>query len=194
MITSSSELVPKSQLAEFCESRGLDLGVATQAGLRIEDEGNYEGWLAIPYPHLTGIWGTRYRRLDDGMPKYMDMPGAELHLYNPAGLGPHSDEVWFTEGELDTLILLQYGVPAIGLSGATKYAHPLFQQAWSLLFAKARIVIATDNDGAGNKAAQDIASVYPHAGRFEMPDGYDINDWHLEDPDALASAIEAVRS
>lgn len=180
-------------LVSFCEERGLDLGIAGQAGLYVEESGDYAGWLAIPYPHLTGRWGVRYRRLaHTGGPKYMDVAGADLHLYNPQHLGPQSREVWFTEGEIDALILWQYGVPAIGMSGSTKYGHELFQEAWSLLFKKARVVIAVDNDDAGAKAAADIEKAFRHAERLSLPDGFDINDFHLKDPSGLAREIRSM--
>lgn len=182
-----------SNMETFLANRGIQHEVAEKAGLYVEEAGDYRGWLAIPYPHLTGTWGVRYRRLvGEANPKYMDLPGAEMHLYNPQGLGPQSREVWFTEGELDALILWQYGVPAIGMSGASKYGTPIFQEAWALLFRRAKVVIAVDNDDAGHKAAADLAKAFPQAIRFDMPDGWDINDFHLKDPDGLRRAINAI--
>lgn len=191
---SSSEVVPRNELAAFCDERGLSLDIAGQAGLYIEHDGDFSGWLAIPYPHVTGTWGVRYRRLTNtGGPKYMDLPGAELHMYNPQLLGPQSREVWFTEGEIDALILWQYGVPAIGMSGSSKYGNALFQEAWSLLFRKANVVIAVDNDEAGHKAANDIHRAFPSASHFELPQGMDVNDWHLKEPEEMGRLIDAVR-
>lgn len=193
-VPSSSEVID-DRLASFCDSRGMDEWVAKAAGLYVKDEGDYKGWLAIPYPHLTGTWGERYRRLVEGRgPKYMDVQGAELHLYNPQHLGPQSREVWFTEGEIDALILWQYGVPAIGMSGSSKYGHELFQEAWKLLFNRATVVIAVDNDEAGHKAANDIERAFRRVKRFDMPEGMDINDYHLKEGDTMRRQIDALRS
>ncbi len=44
---------------------------------------NYQGWLSIPYLTAMGhCVGFKFRRLDDGKPKYGSPTGQKAHLYN----------------------------------------------------------------------------------------------------------------
>lgn len=194
-LTSTKEAIPfSSELLRFLEERGISEEIASRAGLYYETEGKFAGWIGIPYPNLKDKWKVRYRRIGDGTPKYMDEPGAAPHLYNPQGLGPQTRTVWFTEGELDALILWQYGVPAIGVPGATVFGIPEFKLAWSLLWEKSNLVAAIDNDEAGNRAAHALIDVYgDRVRRLVLPEGMDVNDYHLKDPDGLRELIESVR-
>jgi DNA primase len=191
---STSEAIPSSsELLTFLDERGISYEIAGKAGLYVEEEGKYAGWLAIPYPNVKGIWKVRYRRLDEGKPKYMDEAGAEPHLYNPQKLGPQTRTVWFTEGELDALILWQYGVHAIGVPGSSIFGIPEFRLAWSLLWDKSKLVAAIDNDEAGNRAAHALVEVYgDRVQRIMLPEGLDVNDMHLKDPSGLKELIDSV--
>ena len=43
----------------------------------------YEGWISIPYITASGSCvGFKFRRLDDGKPKYGSPTGQKAHLYN----------------------------------------------------------------------------------------------------------------
>lgn len=181
---------PDDDMEEFCRERGLERWVGIEAGLHYVDGGEYDGMLAIPYQKRNGgDWQCRYKTGHD-KPKYLDEPGASLHLYNPQHLGPHTDQVWFTEGEVDALILWQYDVPALGISGNTKYGTVEFQQSFKLLFDKAEIISAVDNDDAGDIAHQDLVKAFgPKVKRFKMPEGMDVNDWHLADSEGLRKEI-----
>ena len=201
--SSSIDLVPDvvnplgdPPLVNFCIERGLVLEIAAKAGLHYPQEGEYAGMLAIPYQKRHGgVWTTRYKTGHD-KPKYLSEAGAPFHLYNPQHLGPPDDQIWFCEGELDTLILWQYGVPAVGLGGSTMYQHPMFAQAFSLLFNRAEIIVATDNDSAGDAAYNDLCNVYgQQTKRLLIPEGIsDVNDWHLEDSKGLEKAIARINA
>jgi len=181
------------QLEEFAIERGLKWHIVEAASLHyMRDGGDYNNMLAIPYVKRNGgVWTTRYKTGHD-KPKYLSEPGASFHLYNPQHLGPPDDQIWFCEGELDTLILWQYGVPAVGMPGSTMYQHPMFAQAFSLLFNRAEIIVATDNDSAGDSAYNDLCNVYgQQTKRLLIPEGIsDINDFHLEDTKGLANGIK----
>ena len=188
----SSSTEEAGALAAFRQERGLDYNIAQQAGLHLVlDKTEYEGMLAIPYQKRSGgVWQTRYKT-GHGKPKYLDEPGANLHLYNPQFLGPHSPEVWFTEGEIDALILWQLGIPAIGISGNTKYGTPEFQQSFKLLFNRARIVSAVDGDEAGEVAHKDLVQAFgPKVVRFKIPGGLDVNDYYLLDEKGMKDELD----
>ena len=176
-------------LEGFAAGRGLPLDFLGEQGLHIVPEGeDLAGWLAFPYPNLTGIWKTRYRNMTPlGLPKYLDSEGAEVHLYNPQRLGPNVDSVIFSEGELDTLVLTYLGFPAVGVAGTNA-----FRPAWKLLFQHALVVVAFDGDKAGDlAAARALDEFAPRSARLRPPEGMDINDWYLDNEEELVRAVRA---
>jgi len=200
MSTTSETALPTDsfftdELARFAEERGLEHHIIEAAGLYYDTESlAYRGMLAIPYQKRNGgVWQTRYKTGHD-KPKYLDEPGANLHLYNPQHLGPHSPVVWWCEGEIDTLVMWQLGFPAIGMSGNTKYGHALFQQALVYLFREARQVCITDNDDAGEVAHQDLIKAFgPKVERYTLDPGFDVNDQYLQDPELFKKELDAWR-
>lgn len=177
-------------IASFAEARGLPVDFLKSMGLHISPpDGERPYWIAIPYPHLTGLWQTRYRNPGVDGPKYWAAPGSGTHLYNPLRLGPNADVVWFTEGEIDCLTLVYLGLPAIGIPGATIGAR--FHKSWKTLYDEAEVVVAFDNDEAGQGAAEKLAAAFaPHSHLFVPPDGMDINEWWIEDGPGLTSTAK----
>lgn len=174
-------------IAAFAAERGLPVEFLAQMGLHVSTTVR-PGWVAIPYPNLTGIWHTRYRNPGVDGPKYWAPSGSGTHLYNPLRLGPNADVVWFAEGEIDCLVLVYLGYPALGIPGATIGAR--FHRSWKLLFDEAEIVVAFDNDEAGQAAAEKLCAVFsPHSHLFLPPEGMDINEWWLADPEGLREAL-----
>ncbi len=181
-------------LDEFAKQRGLSRNMLANYGVRIAGPNEYlPGWVAFDYPHLTGIWHTRFRNpeANDGR-RWMVEPGTGTHLYNPTLAGPDASEIWFTEGEVDTLTLAALGLRAIGLPGAALGSS--FRREWKFLFDGAFIVVAFDNDEAGQEAAKKVKHAFePQSALFLPPEGMDINDWWLDDPDGLRQAIYEFR-
>lgn len=70
---------------------------------------------------------------------------------------PQAETVYICEGETDAITLIDCGIEddgktaVVGLQGATFNIEP-----WSFLFADKHVVISTDYDKAGRKAAQNI--------------------------------------
>ena len=161
-----------------------------------EEDQDCPGWIAIPFPHLTGIWYERYRNpgpppYDQYNPKYWAKPGSQVHLYNPLRLGPNTDVVIFTEGEIDCLVLVHLGYPAIGIPGASLAEK--FHGSWQLLFSDVHVIPAFDSDPAGQTASAKIQDAFaPRSHILAVPTGLDINDWYLTDPDALRYAIDTI--
>jgi hypothetical protein len=116
-------------LNEYASKRGFTKQELQQYDIRLEGD-----VVVIPTLGRNGAWYEREHR-PDGVPKYKTPQGETIHLYNPLGLGPNTDEVWIAEGEFDTLSLVVSGVPAVGLSGATSW-----NEKWWLLYARARVV------------------------------------------------------
>jgi DNA primase len=139
-------------------------------------------WIALPYPNPDSsvrLW--RFRRTDEGEPKYMQEPGKGMHLY--LVVRSAHPTVWVTEGEFDALLLNQLGYPAVGVPGSTNW-----KDEWRFLFAHADSVrIVTDADQPGQKLAQVLArSISKVAATrvVELPDGLDVTDCFLQQGEA----------
>jgi hypothetical protein len=184
--------------------RGIGTSVLSAAGIDV-DTGDHNGWWRIPYPHRGGTWKYRYRNPDnEGRPKYLDDPGAAPHLYNPALIGPGEEEVWFCEGEFDTLALLDQGLTAVGIHGTsnvpdekdgeTEYSGR-FPKAWSYLFDDTLCLIAFDNDDSGNRAGRKLARALEGEVFDQWNRDYtDINEWHKADPQGLKITLQNFRA
>ena len=180
------------RFAAFAEQRGFDPQWLSDLGLGIAEDGevSYPGrWVRIPYSNRTGLWYNRYRILPgtgNPEPKYLSPPGADTRLYNPLHLGPDVDYVWFCEGEFDALSLINIGVNAVAVGGASTW-----KPHWSLLFSSATVIVGYDADEAGRKNATKTVNVFYNAFDFDKyPKGMnDFNEWMLEDRDGMMDAV-----
>ena len=129
----------------------------------ISGDEKVKGWLAIPsLGPDDDVRSIRFRCLEDhdheGHGKYMSRPGAHARLFNPRALLTSSDFAAITEGEIDAISLVQSGIPAVGVPGASTW-----QGHWSRLFAGFdRVYIFGDSDPAGKafakKACEDMSN------------------------------------
>lgn len=200
---------------DLANRRGLNVETLTTAGIERVDGGWLDGWYSIPYPNATGIWKVRFSNPVPGeYPKMRDDPGAKFHIYNPLGLGPGEPEVWFAEGEFDTLCLVEAGLPAMGIHGVQNVPDPVegddevagesrssrFEPAWKHLFLGSRVVVMLDNDEAGWKAGRRLAQLLGGETFDRWDEGStnggpynDINDWWLGDRRGMKQAISEFR-
>jgi len=196
---------PEDDLDTLAALRGISRNVLEQAGIRKENDGRY----SIPYPHRSGQWKTRHYD-PNSQPKYRDDPGAVFHLYNPLKLGPGEEEVWFAEGEFDTLALIDQGLAAIGIHGVGNVKKDRaeeekdseeeddgkrgFRRTWQLLFADTLCIVMFDNDDKGRPAGRRLARGL----EGEVFDGWgdykDANEWHRADATGLGAAIDRFRA
>ena len=190
-------------LQNFANQRGIRAETLRKHGVGVRDD----GWISIPYKTISGlVWHHKLRNPDrDGHPKYIyDRKGVEVHLYNPLGLGPNSDEVWFVEGELDALALIDIDVPAVAYPGVTTAVEweggddeGRFKNEWFLLYEFAVVVAAGETDNKEAKAA--VRAIQrqwrDRAYRFDpAAGGYkDVNDWLKADRDGLVAAVQEFR-
>lgn len=178
--------------------RGIDPEILHSAGIRYSIDGDRRGWILLPYRNRTGDWKTRFRNPDpNGRPKYLDSRGADPHLYNPGLLGPGEDEVWFCEGEFDTLCLIEHGYKAIGVHGVEfvpgegeSETRRGWHMSWKLLFEGTRCIVMFDNDEAGIRGGRRLANVLGGEVFDEWdPRFTDVNDWHVGDRSGLAVVL-----
>jgi len=168
--------------------RGISEEVAARFNLgTITDPINghemYEGWISIPYmTALEMCVGFKFRRLDDGKPKYSSPTGQKAHLYNVTDTTILSPHIVVCEGELDTVITSGVlGIPAVGIPGV---------QAWKPHFTKLftgydTVFVVGDNDikedgsNPGAEFSKRVASEVLNSQIVTLPPGMDINDYYL---------------
>ena len=102
---------------------------------------------------------TKLRRYPEveGKERYRTYPGSKSDptmLYRQQSLIHTSKEVFVTEGEIDTLTLLQAGLPSVGLPNGAK---KLREEQLHLFEHLEQVFICLDKDPAGKEAASAIA-------------------------------------
>ena len=187
----------------YLEGRGISRDVAEQFSLgTITDphpghEG-HEGWLSIPYLTVLGhCVGFKFRRLDDGKPKYGSPLGQKAHLYNVMDVTRDVGSIVVCEGELDAIVLSGVcDIPAVGVPGVT---------AWKPHFARLftgfdTVYIVGDNDvkedgsNPGQEFARRVSGELVNGQIVLLPPGMDINDLYLaEGPEALTNLLGGAR-
>ncbi len=144
----------------------------------------HEGWISIPYiTALNMCVGFKFRRLDDGKPKYGSPTGQKAHLYNVTDTTILSKHIVVCEGELDTVITSGVlGIPAVGVPGV---------QAWKPHFSKLftgydTVYVVGDNDikedgsNPGAEFSKRVANEIINSVIVTLPPGMDINDHYLQ--------------
>ncbi len=182
----AQEISPEALVA--LAERGISEAVAARFQLgTITDPINghemYDGWISIPYiTAMNYCVGFKFRRLDDGKPKYGSPLGQKAHLYNVTDVLVQSPHIVVCEGELDTVITSGVlGIPAVGVPGV---------QAWKQHFAKLfngydTVYVVGDNDvkddgsNPGAEFAKRVATEVLNSQIVQLPPGMDINDYYL---------------
>jgi DNA primase len=182
----AQEITPEA--LSYLEGRGVSELVAAQFSLGVVTDpmaGHelHNGWLSIPYMTAKGLCvGFKFRRLDEGKPKYGSPTGQKAHLYNVADITKNSSRIVVCEGELDTVIVSGVlGLPAVGVPGV---------MAWKDHFAKLlsgydTIYIVGDNDikedgsNPGAEFARRVAGEVMNGTIVNLPAGTDINEYYL---------------
>ena len=182
----AQEITPEALVA--LEERGISELVAAkyQLGTVVDPINGHEmhdGWLSIPYITALGhCVGFKFRRLDDGKPKYGSPTGQKAHLYNVSDVSILSPHIVVCEGELDAVIVSGVlGIPAVGVPGV---------QAWKSHFAKLfsgydTVLIVGDNDvkedgsNPGADFSKRVQQEVLNGQIVSLPPGMDVNDYYL---------------
>ena len=173
---------------KFLADRGISKEIADQYLLGtivvpVAGHENYKGWLSIPYLTVMGhCVGFKFRRLDEGKPKYGAPLGQKGHLYNVSDIILTSEYIAICEGELDTIVASAVlGIPAVGVPGV---------QAWKSHFNRmftgyGRVYVIGDNDlkddgtNPGAEFSRMVAQEIGNATIVSLPAGMDLNDLYL---------------
>jgi hypothetical protein len=200
------------EAAKWLEGRGIDLDHAAYEGLGVVRNAPaihsvYEGRLSIPYITDFGPVAFSFRCLKDhkckdvvayikdgkehNCSKYMrpkvnkDMP---VDLYGVRSFDEATNWIGITEGELDSLILRQIGIPAIAIPGASNW-----EDHWVNVFEDlSRVYVFADADDAGEKLYKKLHDRLPMPVlRVKLPQGEDVNSTFLKyGADAIVSRIK----
>jgi len=175
------------QALAYLQARGITPEVAStfQLGSVVEPSAGHEmavGMLSIPYRTPAGVVGIKFRRLDDGTPKYLWPTGQKIGLFNVMDLHQRSETIAICEGELDTVVLSGLvGIPAVGVAGVSQW-----KQHFPKLFESyKRILIFADNDikedgrNPGQELAKRIKEDLNTATVVHLPGNQDVNDLYL---------------
>jgi len=168
-------------LEVIAQERGISVQTLEECGVSWVKGDDYA--VRFSYPNLGGVWYERLGldpRLPKGdRPKILSPANATHHLYNPLTLGPNAGFVIFTEGEYDTLSVIDAGYPAVGTQGTGTFKAP-----WVRLFTGAITVVMFDSDTAGINAAHKFRKWHTDAGGKTHvkigEDGVDLNDLHMD--------------
>jgi DNA primase len=165
---------------KYLEGRGISEQVAQSFSLGTVTNPHpgheqYEGWLSIPYLSALGIYQcVKFRRIDDGKPKYGQPVGQKLHVFNVVDVLADSGYIAICEGELDA-------VPAVGIPGVA---------AWKPHYTKLfggfdTVFVIGDNDtkedgtNPGAEFSRRVASEIVNSQIIQLPAGMDINEYYL---------------
>jgi DNA primase len=142
-----------------------------------------EGWLSIPYITASGSCvGFKFRRLDDGKPKYGSPTGQKAHLYNVCDITLNSPFVVVCEGELDAVVTSGVlGIPAVGVPGtaAWKPHFPKLFTGYETVFVVGDNDVKEDGSNPGAEFAKRVANEVMNSTIVTLPPSMDINDYYL---------------
>lgn len=151
-----------------------------------------DGWISIPYiTAMNHCVGFKFRRLDDGKPKYGSPTGQKAHLYNVSDVLPLSPYIVICEGELDAVVTSgMLGIPAVGVPGVQAWKphfHKLFG-GYETVFVVGDNDVKEDGSNPGADFAKRVANEILNSQIVTLPPGMDINDYYL------AHGADAARS
>jgi len=119
----------------------------------------YSDSFTIPYYWQSNLINLRHRLISpNGQGKYRpETAGLPTAIFN-ADTIENNDWLVLVEGEFKTMVLEQYGLPAIGIPGAT-----IFKEKWLKLFSKDQTVYVALDPGVEQSAVK-IARMLSGAG------------------------------
>lgn len=175
--------------ASYLAARGIDRldAISSLLGVVSEPEPmdeRFAGMLCIPYVTAKkDVIALKFRRMDDGTPKYDSPAGQKQHLYNARALVAGGDVAAILEGELACIIAEKVlGIPCVGTPGTQWLPH------WSRCFSDfERVLVIADNDlkddgsNPGRKHAEKLVKQVPNAELVLPPAGTDFDEWVLAD-------------
>lgn len=163
----------------------------------IEGHQGYEGWISIPYfTALDLCVGFKFRRLDDGKPKYGAPIGQKSHLFNVVATMANTKSIVICEGEFDAIVMETCGVPAVGVPGVAAwkpYYTKLFN-GFDIVYIVGDNDVKEDGTNPGAEFSRRVAQEVSNSQIVTLPPGLDITDFYLANgKDATANLVGGVK-
>jgi DNA primase len=181
-----AEAISPEALA-YLEGRGISelaaakyrLGTITDP---IEGHQDYAGWISIPYfTALDLCVGFKFRRLDEGKPKYGSPVGQKTHLFNVSSIVESSPRIVVCEGEFDAIIIDSLGIPAVGVPGVAAW-KPFYEKlfhGYDVVYIVGDNDVKDDGTNPGAEFSRRVASELTNGQIVSLPAGMDITDFYL---------------
>lgn len=153
----------------------------------------FKGYLSIPYLSKSGTLEMKFRCLQEHdcgeqphHAKYDSEKGVGTYLFGAMSFWRQSSFICITEGEMDAIACDVAGMPAVGISGASKWLSH-----WQYCFeGYEEVIVLTDGDKAGEKLASNVGQSIYHAREVRFPDGEDVSSFLVEHgPQALRQKV-----
>lgn len=151
----------------------------------------FKNYLSIPYLSKAGTLAVKFRCIRctekcEGHPKYDSEAGIGTYLFGSLSFWRQSPIICVTEGELDAIACDVAGLPAVGISGATKWLSH-----WQYCFeGYEEVIVLADGDKAGDKLASNVTSHVYASREVRFPDGEDVNSFLVaHGPQALREKV-----
>ena len=181
----------------YLEARGLSLDVANKWKLGyvldpLPGHERFKGYLSIPYLTRAGTVAIKFRCIQDHdckqekHPKYDSEKNAGTYLFGAMSFWKDSSIICVTEGELDAIAADVAGLPAVGISGATKWLSH-----WQYCFeGYDEVIVLADGDEAGEKLTSNVMGSVHNGREVRFPDGEDVSSFLVKHgPEALRERV-----
>jgi len=159
----------------YLESRGINQESIKRFKLGIY-QNNGTKWLSIPHFQGKALKNIKFRSLPPAEKTFKRVKGCQSVLFNPDALKGQK-EIYITEGELDTITLIQAGIENVvsGTTGAGSFDAEWIDQLKSIK----KIYLCYDADAKGQQGARNLAKRlgYNRCFNIVFHDGQDANDY-----------------
>jgi len=176
----------------YAKAKRLEVDFLKSLGV---SESTYRGRTRVLMPYY-GTDGEelarRYRQALSGDNRFRWASGSKVHpygLWKLAQMRETHDYVIVVEGESDTQTLWSYGLPALGIPGAST-----FKQEWAAYLDGLTVYVWREPDEGGQTFVQKVGEALPEARVLVPPEGRkDISEAHVlgEDVPALLEELRA---
>ena len=182
-----AEAISDEALA-YLAGRGISEEVAARYRLGtitdpIEGHQGYESWISIPYfTALDMCVGFKFRRLDDGKPKYGSPVGQKSHLFNVIATMSPTKSIVICEGEFDAIIMdAVVGIPAVGVPGvaAWKPFYTKLFNGFDMVYILGDNDVKEDGTNPGAEFSRRVAGEVLNSQIVQLPPCMDITDFYL---------------
>jgi twinkle protein len=172
-------------LAYVTETRGISLETIKHFMLGLQTDKTGIRWLTIPHYEGGKLVNVKSRSLPPSERTFRRVKDCRSILFNGGILGETLEEVFITEGEIDSITLHDHGFNNV-VSGTTGAGS--FEPSWIDLLSKVKkVFLCYDQDEAGQKGVRELARRlgYDRCWNVTLPEGQDVNEFFTSGHDVF---------